>query len=283
VFRTSHVVGAISLITQRFIFDGKTCIAVQKLRIQLGNRIYSFLFEKTVREHKDYPTLLIMRKDRTADRKKTASFAKKVLADALAEKGLTMEDFKQMFDAYKKGNDVYQRLCEVEKDSFKRLEPELEKLPIYSDWLTRVKGIGVKLSVQLLIAVRDIRRFENPSKLCTYMGTAPALKKVRGIQAKFNPEYKGLCLGRISPSLIKSKSQYKRVYDEKKAKYHNEHPDWTKNKCHRYAIKIMFNRFLKELWIAWYRSLGLEPPCNLYIAEMPHHNMEPMIVPYESR
>jgi hypothetical protein len=157
--------------------------------------------------------------------------------------------------------------------------------------------------------IRDIQRFENPSKLRTYCGTAPGMFHTRGVEANFNPELKGFMMGQIAESFIKAKSQYKRVYDEKKAYYLRLHPEaetlsyeekktrleaelgrklrngegkqiWTKMKIHRYALKAMMNRFIVELWAAWYKAEGKVPPVNAWILDEPHHNTEPMIVPY---
>lgn len=119
--------------------------------------------------------------------------------------------------------------------------------------------------------------------------------KVKSVLTDY-PEIKGFMLGILSDNFIKSSSQYKRIYDEKKAYYTKLHPevlaekvkgkkftreDWTKMKIHNYAKKSMMNRFLVELWIAWYKSEGLKPPTTAYILKFPQHNEDPMVVPWE--
>lgn len=258
-------------------------LGIQEVRKKLGNQLYAFLAEGFIRLHEDYPKLASMRRSVLQDKKETAKFTKKLLAESLKKQGSSIEEFKAMYESCKKNQPIYMGLVNLEKQGFKILKPQVEKFPIFIYWLAKVKGINVRLAAQVICAIKDIRRFPNPSKLRTYLGTAPALKKQRGVKAVFNPKYKGLMLGKVADCFIKSESQYKIVYDDKKLKKQTENPEWTKMKCHNYARKAMINRFVVELWVAWYRSLGLEPPCNPYIVEQPSHNLKPMIVPYEPR
>lgn len=248
-----------------------------------------------IRAHPNYNLLLVKRATKDADRKETAKLVKKLLSEKLKAEGVSEEDFKKALVDIKKNYPPYQLLVKAEQASFKRLEPQLEAIPVYT-WMKDVKGLGVRFAVKLISKIRFIDRFENPSKLRTYCGTAPGMKKVGGVEANFNPELKGILLGQVAESFIKSNSQYKRVYDEKKAYYLRLHPealaerpkgkkltkeDWTKMKIHNYAKKTMINRFVVDLWMAWYLCEGKTPPRNPYIADVPHHTLEPMIVPCE--
>jgi hypothetical protein len=50
--------------------------------------------------------------------------------------------------------------------------------------------------------------------------------------------------------------------------------------AHIDAARVMIKRFLAELFVAWYMSLGIEPPAKPYGVEIQGHHEDPMIVPY---
>jgi hypothetical protein len=282
------------MISEEFILNAKIALQLQKLRITTSNRIYSAIVERYIRSHPDYPLLLAKRKDASFDRKETAVMVKKLLKEQLAAIGLEESELNELYEQTLDSNETYSAIVKTENNAFKLLEPELKTQPIFT-WFQQVRGLGTKNGIKLLMYIRDIRRFDNPSKLRKYCGTDPGAKQMRGVQSSYKPELKGFMLGQLADNFIKSNSQYKRVYDDKKAYYTRLHPevlaekvkgkkltrdDWTKMKIHRYAIKAMINRFLVELWVAWYQAEGLEPPTTPYILAFPQHSEDPMIVPY---
>jgi hypothetical protein len=282
------------VITEQFILDSKVALEIQKTRVAVATRLYSSNVERIVRSHKDYPKLLALRKNKDADRKETAKVTKKLLNEQLKTMGVPEDKFKDQLEEIKKNYTPYQKLVLAEKAAFKEVEPQIKEIAVYS-WMEDVRGLGLRYAVKLISKIRDIQRFENPSKLRTYCGCAPGMVRQVGMEAKFSPELKGILLGQVAENFIKNKSQYKRIYDEKKAYYLGLHPealaekvkgkkytkeDWTKMKIHNYAKKTMINRFLVDLWMAWWMSDGKKPPVNPWIADQPHHSLEPMVVPY---
>ncbi|MBU2634731.1 MAG: transposase [Nanoarchaeota archaeon] len=280
-----------------FLLTARVALQVQKVRVAVATRLYSSLVESFVRGHPKYSELLILRKDKNADRKKTALFTKKLLVAQLKAEGLTVEDFNNTFEKLKENNITYVSLLETEKQAFKNVKPLLEDIPLWN-WIKSVKGLGLNFGVKLLCYLRDVKRFPNPSKLRKYCGTVPGSKMTRGQEAHFNPELKGILLGQISKNFLMANSQYRKVYDEKKQAYITKYAveiakmeekklqkqkitkeDWTKIKIHNYSLKAMVNRFLVELWQAAWLVEGKEPPTNIYILNDPKHNKEPMIVP----
>jgi len=285
------------MVTEEFLLKSKIALQIQKTRVGIATRLYSHLTESFVRGHKDYPKLLKLRKDKSVDRKKTASYTKKLLIASLKADELTLEDFNNLFAETKSNNAVYVAMEKTENQAFKELKPLLKEIPLWV-WIQTVKGLGLNFGVKLLCYLRDIKRFPNPSKLRKYCGTTPDSKLRRGQEAHFNPELKGIMLGQIAKNFLMANGQYKVVYDTKKAHYSTKHAkeleltekkkeqkkkitkeDWTKLKCHNYAMKAMVNRFLVELWQAAFLIEGKEPPTNIYILNDPLHNKEPMIVP----
>ena len=279
------------MITEEFLLKSKIALQIQKTRIAIATRLYSHLTESFVRGHKDYNKLLTMRKDKKADRKKTASYTKKLLTASLKANELTLEDFNNLFNETKSNNAVYVAMEKTEKQAFKELKPLLKDIPLWS-WIESVKGLGLNFGVKLLCYLRDIKRFPNPSKLRKYCGTVPGDTLRRGKEANFNPGLKGIMLGQIPKNFLMADSQYKVVYDSKKEHYMTKHAkeleltekkkeqkkkitkdDWTKLRCHNYAMKAMINRFLVELWMAAHLVEGQEPPTNPYILNDPKHSL----------
>ena len=290
------------MITQDFLLKARIAIELQQSRIGISNRIYASIVEQHIRAHPDYTKLLTLRKDKTKDRKETAKLGKKLLKEQLRVEGISEDELNLYYEEVLRNYIPFQTLHTAEKEAFKILKPELEVEPLYKHWLKNVKGMGIINSIKLLCYIRDIKRFPNPSKLRKYCGTAPDMKKRRGIEAHFVPALKGLMLGQIATQFLRNGSQYKQVYDDKKAEYIATHvedlkateekkkkkqkitkEDWTKMKIHNYAIKAMINRFLIDLWVAGWKVEDLEPPVTPYILVFPQHNPEPMIVPVKKQ
>lgn len=183
-----------------------------------------------------------------------------------------------------------------ETDRLKDIEKYLETMPIYN-WCKRVRGLGTKLSAKLIAGIGDIQRFKNPGKLLAYCGVGDAEreKRKKGQMLTHNPKMRSI-LYNVSESFIKSNSQYRRIYDERKAKTRFTHPEWHnlnvdgtpnegKNMHPKHADKdakrVMIKRFLCELFDAWYRSIGVEVPTKPFIVEQPGHTLEPQIVAWE--
>ena len=101
--------------------------------------------------------------------------------------------------------------------------------------------------------------------------TAP--KRKTGELAEWNTALK-THMWKIADSFIKSKSPYRRLYDERK-KYEQTRAETqgfklTKLQAHRRASRYMVKRFLAHLWIKWRQIEGL-PVTQPYIQEKLGH------------
>jgi hypothetical protein len=183
-----------------------------------------------------------------------------------------------------------------EVDRLKDVEKYMkDNLPIYK-WCEEVRGLGTKLAGKILAGIGDIQRFPNPASLWSYCGVGDAAKSKRqkGQQLNFSPKMRST-LYNLEESFIKANSQYRVIYDKRKEntlrthpEWHNLNPDGTPNEgknmhpkhAHNDAARVMIKRFLAELFVAWYQSLGIEPPAKPYGVEIQGHHEDPMIVPY---
>jgi len=184
-----------------------------------------------------------------------------------------------------------------------------DNLPVYQ-WCKEVRGLGDKLTAKLLAGIGDIKRFPNPASLWSYCGVGDASteKRVTGQLLTHSPKMRST-LFNLQESFIKANSQYRVIYDKRKEKTLKTRPEWhnlvpcpiknvgkdapkTDDKgkvtwankhpkhAHIDASRVMIKRFLCELFVAWYMSLGIEPPAKPYGVEIQGHHEDPMIVPY---
>ena len=61
----------------------------------------------------------------------------------------------------------------------------------------------------------------------------------------------------VGMSMLRCGSDYRAFYDAERARLASSRPGWTPKRCHLYALRKMEKVFLRELWIAWRRAVGL--------------------------
>jgi hypothetical protein len=231
-------------------------------------------------------------------------------AEILTGKIKDVEDYINDLSTREYNEDVCAQIFELfETDRLKDVETYLKTIPVYA-WCKEVRGLGTKLSAKLIAGIGDIQRFPNPASLWSYCGVGDATKekRVTGQQLKHSPKMRAT-LFNVGECFIKAGSQYRIVYDKRKEKTLITHPEWhnlvpcpiknvnskapkidEKGKmvwanqhpkhAHIDATRVMIKRFLAELFVAWYQSLGIEPPAKPYGVEIQGHHEDPMIVPY---
>jgi hypothetical protein len=302
-FRMIKMSKTINKFENRFKTNVRNLWAIADTRIKIGNGIYGELIETLIKGSSLYPKIKEMRRDKTVDRKKTAALIKK----AYTELGYSEVQIEKEFNAYKKEYPEYVAMVKIEKEGEKMLKRQLEQMPLYTGFLSKVKGLGVKTSAKLLALTGNMTRFDKPSSLTHYAGLhcveivksgqtlMLAPKASKGIEMDWNPKLKALLLGVIGENMLKQNSQYRRIYDERTARTKVTHPEWwhlnadgTKSTAknmhpkhgYRDGIRVMMKRFLNEYWKAGYLAQKLEPPTKPYILNFPEHNEEPDIVSF---
>jgi hypothetical protein len=109
----------------------------------------------------------------------------------------------------------------LEKKIFGRMKRVVKHHPAWS-WLERVKGMGPTLSTKILGLVADAGKFDTVSKLWAFSGyglkEGQRQRPVKGEKLSYNRRLK-TALYLAGDSFIKSRSPYRAVYDDAKAKY----------------------------------------------------------------
>lgn len=256
--------------------------AMQKLRIQMGNRIVANFRAKlgqepsTSEEELDKEAIEIMNTIRVSYNK---------ITDGVINQRKFLRNFK--------GDEVisssaelvlvqeYENIHKSELNHFDYLKYMLEAFPIYTEFLLGVKGVGHTMA-SVIIGEFDIHKARYPSSLHAYAGLDVAedgrgrgkykehLVEVEYTNYKgekavrnsitFNPFLKTKLTGVLGPSMLRSGSPYALVYNNYKNRLQNhvDKQDWTKMHIHRAAIRYMIKIFLIDLYAAWRPLEGLE-------------------------
>lgn len=263
---------------------------VQKLRIQMGNRIV-VNFKAKLGQPPGRPESEIDPEGKELLRTLRQHFRK--ITD-----GVTVLPRQDRF----KGDEIistYTELCLVsqyldleshEEKHFRHLEKVLREYPIYTNFLKNVKGIGPAMA-GVIVSEIDIYKAEYPSSLWRYAGLDVGhdgagrsrraehlietiyiskdgeLKWKRGIT--FNPFLKTKLIGVLGPSFLRAgDNPYRRIYDDYKHRllHSPAHQDKSKGHIHNMAIRYMIKRFLVNLYKVWRRLEGL-PVADEYSQE----------------
>ncbi len=253
---------------------------IQKLRIQMGNRIVGNFKAKLGQEPgKGEKEIDVLGKNILNDLRK--SFTK--ITDGV-------KNFPRR--ANFKGDEVissYTELCLIasylslekeESNHFSYLKNILGDYPIYTDFLKGVNGIGPAIAGIILSEI-DISKAKYPSSLWKYAGLDVApdgkgrsrkkehlvdseyvdkegeIKTKKGIS--FNPFLKTKLIGILAASFLKVKeSPYKDCYYNYKERLENHpnHQDKTKGHRHNMAMRYSVKIFLIDLHREWRKLEG---------------------------
>jgi hypothetical protein len=169
----------------------------------------------------------------------------------------------------------------------KDIEINLEKYPIWTNYLCNVKGIGATLGGNI-IGTFDIRRANHISSFWKFCGLhtndGKAIKRTKGVKLDFNIKNRAM-VWNIGKSLIRCNNpQYRNIYDQRKVvettKLNNPiddpkncpmykecyakigHKPSCKLHIHNRAMRYMIKMFLSDLWVNWRKIEGLSvtPP-----------------------
>lgn len=265
---------------------------IQKLRIQMGNRIVGNFKAKLGQEPGededglDAEGKLILHELRCHFKKITdgvslfprhASFAGDEVISDYTELCLLAQ---------------YVDLETSEKQHFSRMEKILRDYPVYIHFLRDIKGVGPAMAA-VIISEIDIAKAKYPSSLWAYSGLDVASngagrsrKKEHLVESdyidkegnpakkmgiSFNPFLKTKLIGVLGSSFLRAgDNPYSTIYRNYKTRLENSPAHSEKSKGHRHnmAIRYMVKLFLVDLHIAWREIEGLEVYKPYYEAKL---------------
>jgi hypothetical protein len=165
----------------------------------------------------------------------------------------------------------YDRFAALERDLDRDIARLADDMPIV-DRMIAVKGVGKTLAVKV-VAMIDITRADTVSALWKFAGYGVSdghrdqLKK--GQTAPYNTRLKTTCY-LVGSSFLKTGSPYRRIYDDARAYYAANRPEWTDGHQHAAAMRKMIKIWLSHLWAIWREMEGL-PVTEPYITDGTKH------------
>lgn len=280
---------------------------IQKLRIQTGARVTANIKAKLGARPGTKDEESLDKEVRTVLDKLTRSYDR--LTDALAT-GTIREFLESLKIAPGLISDEaelaligsYKRLLDEEARLAAAVEKEVKKHPLWNAFLKHVRGVG-PLMAGVLITTLDPAKAPHPSSFWYVAGLDVAPdgrgrgrykehlvlreyvdrkgQKNTKLSLTFNPWLKSKLMGVLAEVFIKSKSQYKTVYDNYKHRLltHPDHKDKRRAHIDMMARRYMVKIFLKDLWLVWRQIEGLpiKPPYCVEKMGLDYH--PPLVAP----
>lgn len=277
----------------------------QQLRIQMGNRLAANFKSKL--GQKPGETEEDSLSSDAAEVLEKLRLSYKLLGTAVAEFKKAAKAGKEKEDpAIFHGDELIENISEFvlveqyldledqEKRAFKRLHATLAHFPIFTDYLSKIKGIGPAMSA-VIISEIDIHKSKYVSSIWKYAGLdvapdgagrsrrAEHLIDREYINAKgepavrksitFNPWLKTKLIGVLASSFLRAGNEkYRKIYDDYKHRLenHDKHKEKTKGHRHDMALRYMIKIFIIDLYANWRKMEGLEVAPTYQEAKLGH-------------
>ena len=124
-----------------------------------------------------------------------------------------------------------------------QLLKQIEKHPIWINYLKDVKGVGSVTAGGIIGSIRRFSRFSSRDSLRHFAGM---------ITKKDNPSYNRQlkqALYNFTDQIIKQRHQpWRQLYDDIKIYYGERHTEWRPAKVDAYAKKFVQTKFLYQMW-----------------------------------
>ena len=259
---------------------------MQKLRIQNGNRItsafrYKLGLESSQAEEENEEATKLLN-DLRKEFKRITDGVKRITKNIKCDSPLiTTRGELALLESY-------ERQLEAEAIHEKAILDELEREPIYTEFLKDVRGCGPLMSGVILSEI-DITKCNSISALHKYAGLDVVVYEdekgelkeegrskrkahlvpktytdregnlVETVGITYNPFLKTKLVGVLGSSFIKLGGPYREIYDGYKHRLENHPKHCEKSKGHKHAMatRYMVKEFLADLWSVWRTLEGL--------------------------
>lgn len=175
-----------------------------------------------------------------------------------------------------RANDVsVMALVKEENRLKKEIETAVDKIPVYTDFLSKVEGCGPLIAVRLIAAIGDIRKYDDIDRYKAYCGVhlrdGQFQRRKAGTRANWNAlARQGFYL--LADQFLKRKdSAWGLKLRAWKIQFREKHPEqikdgkrtlYTDGHIHRMAIWRTVTRFAESLYREWRRIEGLAGPAR---------------------
>lgn len=136
---------------------------------------------------------------------------------------------------------------------------QLAGIPIYDEWLSKVKGVGPLLAGSLIAELEAPDKYRGIRSIRAYCGQdvrdGKAPRRKRGEKANWNPRLR-VTLWKVGNQFVKTVPSYGRdLYEGYRAYY--EDREGTSVGAHNWARRKVAKKFLDCLWVKWREIEGL--------------------------
>ncbi len=163
-----------------------------------------------------------------------------------------------------KASNAATALIVATRDAYeKQMESLAKQLPVLP-WVKSVRGFGV-LNLAIVIGeAGDLSKYANPAKLWRRLGLAPfkgamgsthrmkgSLSKEEWSEFGYSPRRRSQLHLLAMNMVMQNDGEYRKRYDEAKAKAKEAHPDWKDGHLHAHGMLLALKRVILDLWKAW--------------------------------
>ena len=219
---------------------------VQKERIQMRNRITSYLWLQAARRGEV----------KEGDRRARGKFSK-LADDYIKHKVDVPDDVAYLVE-------LHNYLFEAERVLAIKLAEFANNHPFYTAYLRHVKGIGPILATAI-IAYGPYSRFATVSKLWKYAGMAPG-QGPGNPDKKYNRKMK-VTFYKAAMQFVKlsDRSPYGRLYKKFRAEYDQKWEDRPKYQRYWASLRKVAKLFASHVWAKWWEVVeGKKAPTKPY-------------------
>lgn len=214
--------------------------------------------------------------DEEGEREKVNKRAARIVSAALNGKEHKPED-DEIMDSMGWDLEVVAGAIEPLANARHQIELDMKriarKLPVYP-WAKEIKGFG-ELGLAVIVGeAGDLASYPKKGHLWKRLGLAPfdgkaystwrmkgGLTKEDWIEAGYSPRRRAEIYAVISEPLFRQQSvcdgPYREIYDKRREKTAEVHPDWTKAHSHMDGLRVMTKRLIRDLWVAWRDFCGV--------------------------
>jgi hypothetical protein len=177
--------------------------------------------------------------------------------------------------------EVHRELKSVERQLYKSMQELVSRSPLWTEYLSRIRGVGPRLASYLIVKLSPAR-FPTVSKLWKYCGLhvvdGKAPRRRAGVNAGWNPEARTM-MWRLGEKLRLGGGFYRMMYQAFYRESAAKHPDWTRGHVVADARRRTVKLFLSHWLFVGRAILGLEPVLPYSCVKEPtlHHCVPPII------
>lgn len=249
----------------------RTMYDIQHMRVESYNRIVA----------------IEQREDEDSDTRKARIEAMCDEYNRISEKVSDMRTIRQkkrfikdnpFFESYLEYTiiEYYVSLKAEEERLQKAIADIIKNVPIYTEFLSKVKGCGPLMSA-VIVCEFDIHTARHVSSFWKYAGLDVVKladgtgvgrskkkeclvettyidkngKEATKMGISYNPFLKAKLIGVLGKSFVIHGDTYRKIYDDAKNRYKEAHPDYNLLHINNMAIRYAVKMFLKDLWNKW--------------------------------